>query len=338
MVDVNVDVSVAELGVSAPRPHRTSRSSKSSYRYPFAPFPDGWFLLLQSHQLAVGDVLPLRYFGRDLVAYRTEGGRAVVADAHCPHMGAHIGYGGAVEGEGVRCPFHNWRFAADGRCDDVPYLQSGSIPDVCIQTWPVHETSGLIHMWFSAAGNAPLWLPPERAEFGQPGWIGYETAGWTIRMHVQELSENIPDMPHFNYVHGVGTQLRAVVDTDAHVYRQRSLVTVDGSEHEFTSQEAHGLGLVWLRTSGQLETYFLTATTPIDDEYVELRLLFLVRDADGSGTLPSDRRALLDATIRNVERDVPIWEHKVYRERAPLVQGDGPIGVLRKWARQFYPD
>ena len=330
-----VYVSIAEVDVTA---SRRRQPSSPSYRYPFAPFPDGWFLLLQSQQLGVGEVLPLRYFGRDLVAYRTASGRAVVADAHCPHMGAHIGFGGEVDGEAVRCPFHHWRFDVDGRCDDVPYLQSGSVPDVCITSWRVHESSGLVYVWFSDVRNEPAWLPPDRPEFDQPEWVGYETAGWTIRMHVQELAENIPDMPHFNYVHGVGTHLRAVVDTDAHVYRQRSLVTIEGVEFEFTNQEAHGLGLVWLRTTGQLETYFLTATTPIDDEYVELRLLFLVRDVDRSGALTSTTRAMLDATIRNVERDVPIWEHKVYRERAPLVQGDGPIGVLRKWARQFYPD
>ena len=31
-----------------------------------------------------------------------------------------------------------------------------------------------------------------------------------------------------------------------------------------------------------------------------------------------------------------IWEHKVYRDRPTLVAGDGPIGVFRKWAAQFY--
>lgn len=115
-----VDVSVAEVGVSVPRRDQTP---SGSYRYPFAPYPDGWFLLLESKQLGLGEVVPLRYFGRDLVAFRTASGRAVVADAHCPHMGAHIGYGGTVEGEAVRCPFHNWRFDVDGRCDDVPWVQ-----------------------------------------------------------------------------------------------------------------------------------------------------------------------------------------------------------------------
>jgi Rieske 2Fe-2S protein len=36
-------------------------------------------------------------------------------------MGARLGYGGVVEGEGIRCPFHAWHFGVDGRCDDVPY-------------------------------------------------------------------------------------------------------------------------------------------------------------------------------------------------------------------------
>ena len=45
---------------------------------------------------------------------------------------------------------------------------------------------------------------------------------------------------------------------------------------------------------------------------------------------------MVEAIAENTGRDVPIWEHKVYRERAPLVAGDGPINTIRKWARQFY--
>ncbi len=39
----------------------------------------------------------------------------------------------------------------------------------------------------------------------------------------------------------------------------------------------------------------------------------------------------------NTARDLPIWAHKVYRERPHLVPGVGPIGKLRHWAKQFYP-
>jgi 3-ketosteroid 9alpha-monooxygenase subunit A len=310
---------------------------KSTYRYPFTPYPDGWYLLRESASLAREEVVALRYFGQELALYRTETGRAVVADAHCPHMGAHIGYGGVVEGEGIRCPFHHWRYNVDGHCVDVPYAKDRRPPKVCLATWPVCEHSGLIMVWCSESGRAPTWDPPYRPEFGAPGWVGYETAGWTIRMHTQELAENIPDMAHFTYVHEVGADLRAEFEVDGHVYRQRSLMTVDGARVEFTRQEASGLGLVWLRTLAEPVSWFLTATTPIDDEYVELRLLFLVRDDTGSGTLSPVARARVDATVENTSRDVPIWEHKIYVERPPLVADDGPIRELRRWARQFYP-
>jgi 3-ketosteroid 9alpha-monooxygenase subunit A len=34
--------------------------------------------------------------------------------------------------------------------------------------------------------------------------------------------------------------------------------------------------------------------------------------------------------------DIAIWENKVYRESPRLVDGDGPIGKLRAWYKQFY--
>jgi len=309
-----------------------------TYRYPFPPYPTGWFLVCPSVDVRDGEVATFHYFGRELIAYRPASGGMVVADAHCPHMGAHLGVGGTVEGDGLRCPFHAWRYGADGWCDDVPYSSTGQVPKVCLRTWEVREHSGLVMVWFSSDGSGPTWEPPVREEFGTPGWVGYETTGWTIRMHTQELAENIPDMAHFTYVHTVGAGLQAQIETEGHVYRQRSLAPVGDELVEFTRQEASGLGLVWLRTGEGPSMWFLTATTPIDEQRVDLRLLFLARDeeAGGDGLGPA-ARAMVDATVENTSRDVPIWENKVYVERPPLVADDGPIRELRRWARQFYP-
>jgi nitrite reductase/ring-hydroxylating ferredoxin subunit len=277
-------------------------------------------------------VLPLQLFGRDLVCFRTEGGTPVVADAHCPHMGAHLGYGGRVEGEGIRCPFHAWRFGSDGRCTDVPYDRGRPPPRVGLGCWSLHETSGLVLVHYSESGAAPTWRMPDLPEWGTPGWLGYETVAWKIRMHVQELCENVPDTAHFAVVHEVPGTPVAEVETEWHVYRQRSLLAETGEA--FTTQEAFGLGLVWLRSVGRL--VFLSATTPIDALHCELRLLFLVKEAEGARDLSPGSRALVDAIVENTSRDVPIWEHKVYREHAALVPGDGPIALLRRWARQFH--
>ena len=66
-------------------------------RYPLPPFPNGWFKVCFSDELEVGDVKPLHQFGQELVIYRTEDGTARVLDAFCPHLGAHLGYGGWKE-------------------------------------------------------------------------------------------------------------------------------------------------------------------------------------------------------------------------------------------------
>jgi phenylpropionate dioxygenase-like ring-hydroxylating dioxygenase large terminal subunit len=305
------------------------------YRYPFRPYPTGWYLALESAALRPGDVVPLELLGQDLVAFRSESGVATIVDAHCPHMGAHVGYGGVVEGEGIRCPFHAWRFGLDGRCDDVPYGDDRRPPRVGLGCHHVCEDNGLIMLFHSDSGAAPSWFPPTIPQWGQPGWVGYETFSWKIRMHVQELVENVPDMAHFAVVHGVPGTPAADYEVDGHVYRQRSYVRE--TDTTFTTQEVHGLGLVWLHTGSDI--VFLTATTPLDDEYCDMSLLFLVNDPDAAdGKLSEGPHAMVAAIAENTARDVPIWEHKVYRERAPLVPGDGPISAIRKWARQFYEE
>jgi len=156
-------------------------------------------------------------------------------------------------------------------------------------------------------------------------------------MSTQELAENIPDTAHFRFVHSLPVQPEAEVSIDRHIYRQRTITRVGDSEWAL-EQEAFGLGLVWLHVpKGQgVEYVFLTATTPIDEDSVHMRLLFLVNEGPGASELSPAARAQIRLTSDNTARDVPIWEHKVYRERAPLVPGDGPIVALRRWATQFY--
>ena len=300
-------------------------------RYPFSPYPTGWYLLSESASLAPGDVVPLQYFGRELVLFRTEAGKAVVLDAHCPHLGAHLGYGGTVDGEGIRCPFHSWRFDVAGSCDDVPYKTTPGLPKAGVPCWPVHEASGLILVHFSEHGQPPSWYPPDQPDWGLPGWVGYETKTWKVRVHVQDVTENIADTSHFLSVHGLPTVPDARVKTDDHVYRQ-----VMGDDTYALTQVAYGLGLAWLDVDAPVRYRLLVAATPIDEQDVELRLLFLVDEGPGATELSSTGRSIVDVISKNTSLDVTIWDHKVYRERPALVAGDGPIGVFRKWARQFY--
>ena len=87
---------------------------------PFSVFPTGWFQIGWSDEFASGEARPISCFGRDLVAYRGDSGEVHVLDAHCPHMGAHLGFGGVVAGDDIDCPFHGWRWSPEGVNVSIP--------------------------------------------------------------------------------------------------------------------------------------------------------------------------------------------------------------------------
>src|SRR5262245_331778 len=93
------------------------------YRYPFTPYPNGWFRLAYSHEVARGQILRTSALGQELIVFRGEDGVAAVIDAFCPHLGADLAAGGKVKGNAVACPFHAWEFAGDGRCVKIPYCE-----------------------------------------------------------------------------------------------------------------------------------------------------------------------------------------------------------------------
>ena len=115
-------------------------------RYPF-PIPFGWFQVVWGDELPVGEAKAAFYFDRHLVIWRDDSGEAHVQDAFCPHLGAHLGHGGVVEGCEIRCPFHGWKFDAEGTNTDIPYAdrtnQKGRI-----NTYPVVERNGVVLAWY----------------------------------------------------------------------------------------------------------------------------------------------------------------------------------------------
>src|SRR6476660_8218491 len=105
-------------------------------RIPLPAFPNGWFGLCYGDEVPAGGVKSVHALGRDLVAFRGEDGRVHVLDAYCVHLGAHLGHGGTVVGNTIRCPFHGWCYeGATGRCVEVPYAKKVP-PKAAVRTWP----------------------------------------------------------------------------------------------------------------------------------------------------------------------------------------------------------
>ena len=64
-------------------------------------YPNGWFCLIRSEELAVGASMSVNALGQNFAIFRDEEGEVHILDAYCAHMGANLAVGGKVTaGEG----------------------------------------------------------------------------------------------------------------------------------------------------------------------------------------------------------------------------------------------
>ena len=131
------------------------------------PIPSGWFCVARSHELQPAEVQPFRAFGKELVLFRTREGNARVLDAHCPHLGAHLGHpttggsGGKVVGNTIQCPFHDWRWdGTTGRCVDIPYAKRIP-PNAQTRAWETVERGGPHHGLAPCGGQTTVVRTPD---------------------------------------------------------------------------------------------------------------------------------------------------------------------------------
>jgi phthalate 4,5-dioxygenase oxygenase subunit len=111
-------------------------------------------------RMATRPVKAVRVLGQDLVLFKDAQGRWGLLDRDCPHRGADLSFG-RHEGDGLRCPFHGWKFDAAGRCLETPAEPTGSklCDRVRQRSYPVLERSGILFGWFGEEGLAPPPFP-----------------------------------------------------------------------------------------------------------------------------------------------------------------------------------
>ena len=302
------------------------------------PVPNGWFGVAQSDEIGPGEVCNKHYFGQDLVVYRTESGVPHVLAAYCAHLGAHLGVGpgaklsrepgpGRVSGDCIACPFHGWRYDGTGRCVEIPYSE-GRIPENArVRGFPAIEKNGLILAWHHLESKPPAWDLPDLPEFADPDWVGPIYTDRYIDTSLQDVTENDQDTVHFLYVHGTET-----IPEQETRFEGRTRYTVGPRRDGGTfSRETLQLGYGVLRVPDSVA--FVYASSPVDEEHTHQRWVFAYPRSIGDEA----GREIIDAFLKSgIYHDIPIWNHKVYKDRPLLVQGDGRIMEYRRWARQFY--
>jgi nitrite reductase/ring-hydroxylating ferredoxin subunit len=314
------------------------------HRFPFPCLPTGWYAIALSQELKPGQILSRRYFERDLIAYRLESGEVRVADAFCPHMGANLGRVGCVEGDRVRCRFHGFVYGPDGQCVETPY--GGPPPrGARLGGWPVEEKSGLVLVWYDAAGRAPFWdVPALELE----GWTNLRFRRFTIPTHPQETTENSVDFGHFTQIHGfTDGQITEAVKVEGELlttsYRaMRGIPTPNHSWMQLpVDYDVIVRGLGYSQVNVRIDPLRIRFRTfvlpiPIDDENLDLTLAVASPfDLGPHARLIS--RIMVGIIGREIEQDLDVWTYKTYLHAPKLAKGDGPVGDYRRYVKQFYP-
>lgn len=324
----------------ADRPSSSTSSSSSSaeVQREALPIPNGWYAVAVSDELAPGAMQNVRYFDQELVVFRTESGEAAVFEAYCPHLGAHFGHGGSVDGESLRCPFHGWSFATSGACSEIPYAKRIP-PNAQAGKLPTKECNGFIFAWWDAEGRAPWYEIPDVAEALDANWSAPDRYEWRINAHNQELAENGVDSAHFHFVHG--TQSVPITETEEDGPYRRAFSAIEmktprGDAKGGIESNQAGFGFATTRFTGICETLELATSTPIDAQNVHVRYAFIQPKVNGEDPKGGVAGAIIRDIVKQMNEDVPIWENKTYHARPVLCDGDGPIAEFRRWAERFY--
>jgi phenylpropionate dioxygenase-like ring-hydroxylating dioxygenase large terminal subunit len=311
------------------------------------PYANSWYQVLWSKELRKREVKPLRYLGRDLVAFRGEDGVAHVLDAHCPHQGAHMGMNGCVVGNELRCPFHGWRFGGDGRCAGIPY-RAEIPPGAQARSWPVCEKNGGILIYYDAHGRAPRFEVPTLAELDSRDWSGWRTNEHSFRAPLRIANETLVDYPHVKELHGIADFSVDEMRMDGHhfkaVYRMKTSLLPGSLSawlplHVPSTVEVnlYGAGYQIDRIKTRLmESVIISAKTPIDQHTTYQQRMVGVRATGNSAIDTLLSRFILRRSVREGGLESIVWENKRHLSDPIFCEEDGPLIQFRHWYQQFY--
>jgi 3-ketosteroid 9alpha-monooxygenase subunit A len=310
------------------------------------PSPSGWFAIGVSEDFPSEQAVPGHWFDQDLVVFRSADGTLGALDAYCPHLGAHLGYGGTVNGGFITCPFHGWQWAPDGTCISVPY-GNRRVPKVRAQSVSIIEQDGVVLLWRGADG-LPTWHMPR---FDNHRWTIPAVMRRTLHSHPQEVLENTADFAHFRFVH------------QTHMVQPTTEVRSEGNTFELSIQSApdavapavrldddvlvegavfcHGPGLAGATIGAQgmsIHAMQRLYVTPIGNGQVSLLGLVNIRidDECDEATAESLVEVIGSAVIDNWDRDITIWEHKRHLRQPALNPQERVIWTFRRWYARYY--
>ncbi|MDH3443176.1 MAG: Rieske 2Fe-2S domain-containing protein [Deltaproteobacteria bacterium] len=327
--------------------------------------PCGELLRRYWHPVAVAGELSeekpikaVKILNEELVVYRDKAGRYGLVGEHCPHRLASLAYG-RVDEEGIRCPYHGWKYDRAGKCLEQPAEPPDSTFKDRIKhvAYPVEYLSGLLYAYLGPA-PAPL-LPRWDVLVWEQGkrWIVKESV---IECNWLQPMENSVDPSHLFWLHGDTAHLAQRVNKYAEhhefirfqfgINKRRTTLPVTAGEGPLVDQHPLLFPTVLRHVApfeeGRAQRHNLQIRVPVDDQHTQVfRVNFVPSDSDRSppeAPVPW-RFTALKTGLRQYKMDMVsaqdsmAWETQgavADRAQERLGVGDEGIVMLRKLLRE----
>ncbi|MCV7177822.1 aromatic ring-hydroxylating dioxygenase subunit alpha [Mycolicibacterium sphagni] len=319
-------------------------------------FARGWHCLGLAKTFHDGRPHQIDAFGTSLVVFESADGTLNTLDAYCRHMGGNLAQG-TIKGDGIACPFHDWRWGGDGKCLNIPY--SRRVPRTArTQAWPTLERNGLVFIW-----NDPRRRPPPESvdipvldAYGSSEWTDWSWNSLLVEgTNCRELIDNVVDMAHFFYVHlvkptffknvfekHVASQFmsatgRPDIELDSN-YGQEGLLMESSATYYGPAYMVNGQTLA--SGGAASEGLLINCHYPVTPNSFVLQWGAIAKKNEGMSDDEASAMAtqFADSLGDAFMQDVEIWRNKTRVDNPLLCEEDGPVYQLRRWYEQFYVD
>jgi phthalate 4,5-dioxygenase oxygenase subunit len=121
-------------------------------------FRNYWLPALLAEELPENECPPVRVklLSERLLAFRDTQGRYGLIDEFCAHRGVSLWFG-RNEDNGLRCPYHGWKYDHTGQCIEVPSepAESGFCQKIKLKSYPLVERGGVLWTYMGPPDQQP---------------------------------------------------------------------------------------------------------------------------------------------------------------------------------------
>jgi 5,5'-dehydrodivanillate O-demethylase len=325
-----------------------------------------WQPLVSTSEMNARWTKRVRLLGEDLVLFRDRSGHFGLIAEFCPHRRASLAYG-IPETDGIRCPYHGWKFDGAGTCIDQPNEPAGSTfkDKTATAGYPVRELGGLLWAYL---GPLPAPEIPHYDGFVVPGAIRMVGSA-VINCNWLQIMENSVDPVHTEWLHGKlyefikETSGGAKVAISKHHVKiafdefERGIIKrrlLEGQSEDVSDwKDGHPVvfpNILAVGSGGGLwKQYVFQLRVPMDDEHT-LHLWYHAYIPPAGAVVPRhllDEIAYYDVPIKNAQgeymleyihvQDIMAWETQgaiADRSREALGWSDSGVTMYRKMLRR----